>query len=293
MAEDTKMKDGESKTSEKDEAKKDDNDKKPETPPMAPLEAAARRLEKLLGGGLSEKDRMMHTYTNPGKVVRRWLGTASGASGNASYDDISSAAKALLDPQGPCVVGRQLLIVGGDSSSDGPSEMDLDDSGSKKAPGYLTMASAREVESWLISLSVRLMWKDKKYAEALDLVEKGIVILLKHLHLASTKLTSLSGVSSSSLFPPLARMYRYRALVAEAIGDPALDSSLRQDMVKAHNMACLRRDVDSQATLLNLMLHDLLTNSQSKSKVPAIRQTRPLQLLTHHVRSLYFTLVDS
>ena len=55
------------------------------------------------------------------------------------------------------------------------------------------------------------------------------------------------------------------ALVAEEIANPELDANLRQDMVKAHNMACLRRDVDSQATLLNLMLHDLLKNSQSKS----------------------------
>lgn len=265
MGEDTKMKDSESKSGGKEETKKEEEEEK-KAPPMPPLEAAARRLERLLGGGLSEKDRMMHTYTNPGKVVRRWLGTASGASGNASSDDISSAAKALLDPEGPCAAGRQLLVVDGETSNDGPAEMDVDDSATKKAPGYLTMASAREVESWLISLSVRLLWKDKKLQEALDLVGKGIDVLLQHLHVASTKLTSRSGASSSSLFPPLARMYRYRALVAEEIANPSLDANLRQNMVKAHNMACLRRDVDSQATLLNLMLHDLLKNSQSKSK---------------------------
>ena len=101
MGEDTKMKDSESKSEGKEETKKEEEEEK-KAPPMPPLEAAARRLERLLGGGLSEKDRMMHTYTNPGKVVRRWLGTASGASGNASSDDISSAAMALLDPEGPC-----------------------------------------------------------------------------------------------------------------------------------------------------------------------------------------------
>jgi len=33
-------------------------------------------------------------------------------------------------------------------------------------------------------------------------------------------------------------------------------------MAKAHNMACVRRDVDCQATLLNLMLEDLIVHSQ-------------------------------
>jgi hypothetical protein len=261
MVEDTKMKDASSKTAENEETK--EQEKKPETPPIPPLEAAARRLERLLGGGLSEKDRLVHTYTNPGKVVRRWLGTASGASGSALYDDISSASALLLDPMGPCSEGRRLLVVA--ESNDGSADMEVDSS-EKKETSYLTMASAREVESWLISLAVRLLWKDKKYTEAMDLVHKGIAILLGHLEVTSTKLTSLSGVSSSSLFPPLARMYRYRSLVAEALADPALDASLRQDMVKAHNMACLRRDVDSQSTLLNMMLRDLLSNSQSKSE---------------------------
>ena len=216
-------------------------------------------MERLLGGGLSEKDRHLHTYTNPGKVVRRWLGTASGASGNATYDDISAAAAILLDPQGPCAAGRQLLVT-----SDVPSGMDVDSGDKQQELGYLTMASCREVESWLISLSVRLSWKERKYIEAFDLVQRGIAIVVKHLDVAATNLTSLSGVSTSSLFPTLARLYRYRSLVAEAIADPAISASLREDMIKAHNMACLRRDVDSHATLLNLMLRDLLLNSQSK-----------------------------
>jgi hypothetical protein len=251
MAEDTKMKGENPKT---EEAKKEE---KVETPPMPALEAAARRLERLLGGGLSEKDRHLHTYANPAKVVRRWLGTASGASGNATFADIASAATTLLDPAGPCSKGLQILIADNDGA------MDVDSSESKKL-GFLTIASSREVESWLISLSVRLLWKEKKLTEAFDLVQKGIAILLEHLNVASTNLTSLSGVSTSSVFPTLARMYRYRALVAEAMKNDGTTASLRQDMVKAHNLACLRRDVDSQATLLNLMLRDLLLHSQSK-----------------------------
>jgi hypothetical protein len=60
----------------------------------------------------------------------------------------------------------------------------------------------------------------------------------------------------------LARMYRYRSLVAEAINDQeTITASLRQDMVKAHNLASLCRDVDCQATLLSLLLRDLLLHS--------------------------------
>jgi hypothetical protein len=61
-------------------------------------------------------------------------------------------------------------------------------------------------------------------------------------------------------------MYRLRSLAAESQGDATIAANLRVDMAKAHNMATLRRDVDSQATLLNCMLRDLLRNKQGKSK---------------------------
>eukprot|EP00980_Cylindrotheca_fusiformis_P001546 scaffold350_cov133-Cylindrotheca_fusiformis.AAC.17 len=217
---------------------------------VPPLEAAARRLERLLGGGLSEKDRHLHTYTNPAKIVRRWLGTASGAAGSATSVDIAAAASTLLDPAGPCSKGVELLTDG----------VSLPTTPDKKK--FLTIASCREVESWLISLSIRLMRKEGKFSEAISLVQKGIESLLDHLNVASTNVISLSGVASSSLFPLLARMYRYRSLITEVLNDQAIDATQRQDLAKAHNMACLRRDVDCQATLLNLMLQDLISHSQ-------------------------------
>lgn len=227
--------------------------------PLPPLEAAARRLERLLGGGLSDKDRLLHSYSNPTKVVRRWLGTSSGAAAKATSSDIAQAASRLLDPQGPCANGRNLLV--GDAVVEMEVEIDKPDEG--KDPHhhkYLSsLVSSREVESWLMSLQVRLLWKEKKFAQALDLAQQGIAMLLQHLESYTTTRT---GVSASSLFPLLARMYRYRSLVAESLPTDAVPG-LRQDMVKAHNMACLRRDVDSQATLLNLMLRDLLNGSQS------------------------------
>jgi hypothetical protein len=248
-------------TKMEEDAPKTEEQKEEETVPIPPLEAAARRLERLLGGGDSDKDRNLHTYTNPVKVIRRWLGTASGTAGNAKSADIAASAATLLDPEGPCAIGRKLLI--------NDASMDISSSYSEEK-SYLSIASCREVESWLISLSVRILRKEGKFAEAFDLVQKGILILMEHLNVASTKLTSSSGGSSASLFPLLARMYRYRWLVADMLSDQKINASLRKEMAKAHNLACLRRDVDCQATLLNLMLGDLILNSQSKFELTDI-----------------------
>ena len=221
-------------------------------PTVPPLEAAARRLERLLGGGDSGKDHVAHMYSNPSKVVKRWLGTSSGASGKATLADISLAASALLDPSGRCATGRDMILkAAGDS-------MDVETSEDKT---FLSSASEREVESWLMSLTVRLLWKEKKFAQAFELSQKGVSLLMAHFD--GARVVTGMGASVSSLFPLLARMYRYRSLVAESLtSDPSLATNLRQDMVRAHGMASLRRDVDTQATLLNLMLHDLLNASQ-------------------------------
>lgn len=246
---------------EAEEAKKPEEEtkqeEKVEEPALPPLEAAARRLERLLGGGVSDKDRLVHTYSNPSKVVKRWLGTSSGAAGNATMADISEAASTLLDPNGKCAAGRELILKATGESMD--TEMTAEET------KYLTSASEREVEAWLISNSVRLLWNDGKFAEGFALSQEGIALLMAHFE--GARVVSGMGTSVSSLFPLLARMYRYRSLNADSLvsSDPTLAANLRQDMVRAHGMACLRRDVDTQATLLNLMLHDLLNASQGTS----------------------------
>lgn len=228
------------------------------SPSLPPLEAAARRLERLLGGGLSEKDLLLHSYTNPAKVLRRWLGTASGASGGATLESIAAAATSLLNPVGAGAKGRALLTSAGEA---------MDTEGVTEEKKYLTSASEREVETWLLSLIVRIYWKEKKFQDAYDLAEKTIAILISHIDVAASNVTHASGPTMASLFPLLARMYRYRSLVAESLTNPQIVASLRGDMIKAHGMASLRRDVDSQATLLNLMLRDLLNASQGTSEV--------------------------
>lgn len=224
-----------------------------------PLEAAAQRLERLLGGGnAAENDRTLDFYTNPVKVVRRWLGTSSGAAKRATLEDVKTAASKLLDPVGPCSIGRSLLLSG---FPDTEAMFDKDD---KTIPSPLSSASMREIESWLISLAVRLLWKEERFVEAFDLCQKGILIIMAHVEQASLSITSASAGSASSMFPLLARFYRLRSLVAESMTDKQNILGLQSEMTMAHNMASVRRDVDSQATLLNGMLRDLLLHSQGR-----------------------------
>lgn len=185
-----------------------------------------------------------YAYTNPAKVVRRWLGTSSGAAGDATADDIKAAAAELLNPQGPSSKGRSLLL----NEPDVPVD-----------PKYLSVAE-REVEAWLLSLAVRVLYKDGNHKESYDLAQNSINILVEHLEGPAVPTSS-----SSALFPLLSRIYRLRALAAESLADPSLTSTLQADMAKAHSMATIRRDVDTQATMLNCMLRDLLKQSQGKS----------------------------
>lgn len=279
------MEDTSSSTMTKEDTKTTEKKTDTTTPPAPPLEAAARRLERLLGGGTSDKERQMYMYGNPVKVVRRWLGTASGAAGEATSSDIVSAASILLDPTPQSQHGddRTLMLlkaipvveetpdVSSSSTTTTTTTMEVEgeeETTKEKEDNFLSIASRREVESWLLSLQVRILWKEEKYADAMELVQKGIVILLEQVTVAVKKVTSKSASGSvSSLFPLLARLYRYRSLIADSRKDPTVTVTLRQEMAKAHNMACLRRDVDSQATLLNLMLRDLLLHSQGEYSI--------------------------
>jgi hypothetical protein len=278
--EDTKMTDA--GDDEAAAGKKEQEDSSKDSPTIPPLEAAAQRLERLLGGGdvaaaatagksNSRAGAAMssyhYSYINPGKVVRRWLGTASGAASEATAEGIQAAAAKLLDPVGRTARGRGLLVAASNSAA-AATAMRVGEGaagGDGETPAPYLVAAAREVEAWLISLAARLLWKEHRFAEAFDLAQRGIAVLMAHLDEASLKVASMSSAPSSSLFPLLARMYRLRSLVAESIPESAaadLHAGLRTDMARAHNMASLRRDVDTQSTLLNCMLRDLLRHSQ-------------------------------
>jgi 26S proteasome regulatory subunit N3 len=228
---------------------------------VSTLETASRRLERLLSlstnnGNSASAVSSTSAHTNPAKIVKRWLGTSSGvASPNTtkSLADISKAAKVLLDPNGPCATGRDLLLQLNPTNDE---SMEIDDAESSST-NYL-VASSREVESWLLSLAIRLLWNNEKTDQAYELVKKALNILNTHLQEAEQ---SHSSLSPQSLYPLLARFYRYQSLLVERCGSDNGEEQ-RVEMAYAHRVAVLRRDVDTQATLLNLMLRELLNANQ-------------------------------
>lgn len=307
MVDGEKKEDDKSKKEEEKESVKTkiDEPKKPDVPPVI---AAGRRLERILtvsspasatksaAASPHSSDSATHNaaaltanveavlHSNPGKIVRRWLGTSSGTSARATLADLAKGAETLLDPDGPCATGRELVMqLAPTAESSGGDAMDVDNKAGdeeekddtptkeEEEPKYLSTA-AREYEAWLISLSVRLLWRDNKHAQAQALAGKGVSILSAHMDDAA-RVTARAGAAgslgkaggASGLYPLLARMHRYQSLAAEGMAGAEGDSAraaMRADAAAAHRMACLRRDVDTQATLLNLMLRDLLNANQ-------------------------------
>lgn len=261
MVEDTKMTDAEEskKTEEKTEDKTEESEAA-KAPPTPPLEAAGLRLERLLGGGKAGEEPGASStstsfYTNPAKVVRRWLTTSCGAAGSATLPDIGAAAVKLLEscPE----VLSSLKQDGGEAMETEADDTVAEDDAKPQEPTFLTVA-ARPYEAWLISLAVRCLYKTAEYLKAYALVQQGIDTV-------SAQFEDSRIVSSvvSAFYPLLARLIRWRSLVAEHM-PASVVSDLRSQMAHAYNTASLRRDADTQATLLNCMLRDLLHSSQSK-----------------------------
>lgn len=251
---------GDSKESATKNETKTKTDSVPVVNKMPAIDTAAHRLERLLGGGKSStsstsNNKHLVLLSNPSKIVRRWLGTSSGTSGKATIPEIVSAATRLLDPNGLCAEGLNLLLKLKIEDTDMEAEQENEENSKNKDDAELNYLSAAccEVESWLLSLVVRLLWRKKDFASSFSIASQAISIITHHIDSYSTKRSN-----PAALYPLLARLYRYQALAAESL--PNVD--IRDDMVHAHSLACLRRDVDSQATLLNLILRDLLSSHQ-------------------------------
>lgn len=233
------------------------DDDAPKAPTAPPIELAARRLERSLGGGGASLEQpttlpnasVRLLTSNPGKIVRRWLGTSSGTAAHATLTDVVAAGRRLLAPG----AGLDLL-----TALDDTTEMEVEETATtaetKEDVAMVTLVTAsREVESWLLSLAVRILWRREEFARAYALATQAVAVISAHIERSTP-----GGRDPGALFPLLARLHRYRSLVATSI--PGV--YLRDDLVHAHSVACLRRDVDSQATLLNLILRDLLECKQ-------------------------------
>ncbi len=266
------------------------------------LVAAGKRLERLLGGNngkngpSSSKDNKSATakggnsnksnsekkaavveaattmiHSNPSKIVKRWLGTSSGISGKMTLSDVSYAASKLLNPTGSSATGRDILV----QLSPPLEQMQTDENNvdkNEKDRVALLEASAREFEAYLFTLAIRILWSEGESSmqQALDLSIKGIQIVTLHIEELEAKPNNFTGIgagSATGLFPLLARLYRYQGLVTESLcgdigGSILVQHGRREQLAHAHRMAVMRRDVDTQATLLNLMLRELLVADQ-------------------------------
>ena len=273
-------------------SKKDETPAAPAVPRHPPVEAAARRLERLLGGGQSPPSSSAAgpaaattSLLQPPRILKKWLGSSSGAAGKATLAAVAACAERSLDPSGPCATGRDLLVAlatdgereavqaefeaslrkDGEGPAGDESAMDEDkkDDGNdekKKDDGYLAK-SAREVESWLLSLAVRIRWRSGSVDGAYDLVGKALSIIDAHV----ADVGSDPSLSAGGLYPLLSRLVRYRSLVVSSM-EPGRRSALaaghRDELALRHRSAVLRRDPETAATVLNVMLSDLLAGDE-------------------------------
>jgi hypothetical protein len=205
-------------------------------------------------------------HSNPSKLVKRWLGSISATASNATLADLSFAAQTKLNPlDAVTATGRDLLLQLSPLASqdvtmetaDAPTE-----SSAVEEEKYLQVSS-KEAECFLLSLAVRLLWRSNRAVEALELSQKAIRITLMHMEEASK---NTYGVGTAyGLYPLLARLYRYQSLVAEHCAPGFhLQQQERAGLVQAHRMAVIRKDVDTQAVLLNILLRDLLNANQGE-----------------------------
>jgi 26S proteasome regulatory subunit N3 len=241
--------------------------KEDDSSPVSKLVQAVNRLERMLTTQTVPANTDSHTdaviqaattliHANPSKIVKRWLGTSSGTASSVSLDDVAYVAKTMLDPTGVSANGRDLLM----QLSSGMQTTEEESSSTASDPKYITKCT-REIESYLLSLAVRILWRQQEASKALELCTKAIQITTVHMEEASKNTYGVG--SANGIYPLLARLYRLQSLVAESCKAVfGLEMGQRQHLLNAHRMAVIRRDVDTQATLLNIMLRDLLRSNQ-------------------------------
>ena len=262
-----------------------------ETTPQEQLILSAKRLERLLSSNhdsktngtstsastttMAEKKSVVEVATtmihsNPCKIVKRWLSTSSGLSGKLSLADVSLVAQKLLNPIGTSASGRDILVQLSPPVEQMQTEGDDSD---KKQDESILVAASREVEAYLFSLAIRILWAEGEASalqQALDLSVKAIQIVSLYIEESEASPHGITGIgvgSATGLFPLLARLYRYQGLVSETVNSNGGTSMLgprREQLVHSHRIAVTRRDVDTQATLLNLILRELLNADQGE-----------------------------
>jgi len=270
-----------------DDVKKEET--KPAPPPPPPkkviskqklIEIYSKRLERSLNTSSNSQidyddvnnknEEIPAVYSNPVKVVRRWLSstsilTMSVPSEDKKVDDkdkkddeqplslldIQKAIENLYEPSSIYYSELQSMLSGLVTTSN--DKMETDDVTSEPKKKYYLKNGQREVQAWLMSLIIRLLYRQNNYKAAFELSTKSLKVVQNDL--LSSK------YPSTSLYPLLARLYRYHCLIAE-YGAPNTKELLHESLISAHRIACLHLDIDTQSTILNLLLRSLLASHQ-------------------------------
>jgi len=236
---------GESKSPTKAPLTPSSADAPPPTP-LPTLDAAAFRLVSLLGLDNSNQSSSKALPSGAGRTVRRWLSAAAvNKCRKLSYSNLLAAAERVLPPNSEVVAA----IKSAKPMEDGDEELEDASEAGKATPHPLVVPA---LEAWVASLAVNsLLFAASDPSAAFDLSGKCLACVG-----ASASQTN-STFTPPVLSPLIARLYRYRSLCADRAGDEA-KRTVRSELVAAHRLACLSRASDVQATLLNLILRDLL-----------------------------------
>jgi hypothetical protein len=241
------------------------------TPSLPSLQSALWRLERLFGGtgpttsnSAPSSAPSTASPSSQSKLLKKFLGSASGTAKSVSLDDIADAAL-VLDPVGSCAKGRELLV----SLRSDTATSTVDAVGSTEEKKY-AKAAAREIEGYLLSLAIRTYYRQSDFKSAYQLADKALCILDAHIDECEGKLL---GVNVGGLYPLRSRIVRYRSLVLSCADDDddggvqlngETVNGIRADLAKRYRDAVLVKDGDGICTVLNLMLGDLLRGDQGE-----------------------------
>mmetsp|Transcript_23404 Transcript_23404/g.44031 ORF Transcript_23404/g.44031 Transcript_23404/m.44031 type:complete len:522 (-) Transcript_23404:80-1645(-) len=224
-------------------------DDAPPKPPLPSIDAAAFRLCSLLGlPSVDSKGPPIKALpSGAGRTVRRWLSSSAvNKCRKLSYGNLVDGARRVLPDNSEITA-----VIESSKPMETGSEAPLEDSSSCSAlPPHPLVLPA--ISSWLLSLAINSLLFDSSDASAAFALSGSALAAV-----GKAASQSNSTFTPPILSPLIARLYRFRSLAASA-ASPQAQSTVRNELVHAHRLACLSRAVDVQATLLNLMLRDLL-----------------------------------
>jgi len=255
-----------------------------QTQPLPPLNSAAFHLENLLAkDDFERKSRWDGYHSDPSDVVKKWLVYSDTVSGLATLADIHTAIGTLLDPNDKIIVSeRNMLLLTTRYFMKGDKRRLREDSHRFSATSTLFLKkSSREVGSWLLSLTANLLWKRGRYTQALTLCSSAIEIVNTHIDREG------KDSSNSSLSPLLSRLQWCQSDMASRCVS-SVQETLNASGIRVR---ILRKDRETRAMLINLMLSEQQTLRKQKRMYAVHNQSRSTTKRNTISHSLYPQLI--